>query len=164
MNYLNDIVNKYRTCKKCGIQKQQLEMCLDVHKNKVDFDSGDWYCEKCYAELYKKQDGDRKKMKDEKIIAFVGGKGQTDLKEAIEVSLKPQMITHEEARQIISLIDGIDNKIMLRYITQQELKEQRAKKVEEVLELYRECNEEGHFWLEIQQRIAQLEKELEELK
>ena len=32
MNYLNDIVNKYRTCKKCGIQKQQLEMCLDVHK------------------------------------------------------------------------------------------------------------------------------------
>ena len=40
----------------------------------------------------------------------------------------------------------------------------RAKKEHEMLELYRECNKEGVFWLEIQQRIAQLEKELEELK
>lgn len=41
---------------------------------------------------------------------------------------------------------------------------ERAKKVEALLELYRECNKESVFWLEIQQRIAQLEKELEELK
>ena len=41
---------------------------------------------------------------------------------------------------------------------------ERAKKEHELLELYRECNKEGVFWLEIQQRIAQLEKELEELK
>ncbi len=40
----------------------------------------------------------------------------------------------------------------------------KLKKVEELLALYRECNKEGVFWLEIQQRIAQLEKELEEMK
>ena len=43
------------------------------------------------------------------------------------------------------------------------LKQQEKK--DKLLEgLYRECNKEGVFWLEIQQRIAQLEKELEELK
>ncbi len=41
---------------------------------------------------------------------------------------------------------------------------ERAKKEHELLGLYRECNKESVFWLEIQQRIAQLEKELEELK
>ena len=101
----------------------------------------------------KKQDGDKKKMKDEKIIAFVGGKGQTDLKEAIEVSLKPQMITHEEARKELKqiLLSKID--VLYDYITQQEKKD-------ELLGLYRECNKEGVFWLEIQQRIAQLEKRI----
>ncbi len=39
-----------------------------------------------------------------------------------------------------------------------------AQKEHELLGLYRECNKEGVFWLEIQQRIAQLEKELEELE
>lgn len=40
------------------------------------------------------------------------------------------MISSEEARQIVSQIVGVDNKIMLRYISQQEKKD-------ELLELYR---------------------------
>ena len=50
------------------------------------------------------------------------------------------------------------------YIKELEAKDERAKKEHELLGLYRECNKEGVFWLEIQQRIAQLEKELEELE
>lgn len=84
------------------------------------------------------------------------------------------MITHEEARKENNLM--MDNHIQLTkekysfapkvwerrkqhylkiddYISQQEKKD-------ELLKLYRECNEEGYFWLEIQQRIKALEEAL----
>ena len=41
----------------------------------------------------------------------------------------------------------------------EELKQKQEKK-DKLLELYRECNKEGYFWLEIQQRIKALEEEL----
>ena len=85
------------------------------------------------------------------------------------------MIKHEEARGIIheilfpldtmldlfehfinpTIFQGLksDIKAIDFKLTQQEKKD-------ELLGLYRECNEEGYFWLEIQQRIKALEEEM----
>lgn len=83
------------------------------------------------------------------------------------------MITHEEARKIaldmlpkqigsISSRNKVNKYFELEnYFKQQETQSKRLEKVEELLGLYRECNKEGVFWLDIQQRIAKLEKELE---
>lgn len=69
------------------------------------------------------------------------------------------MIKHEEIKNRID-ISMMNRRItndlyftLEQYITEQEKKD-------ELMELYRECYEEGYFWLEIQQRIKQLEEEL----
>ena len=84
------------------------------------------------------------------------------------------MIKHEDVRVSLELmrddvidfrdlikndIDGSsystdeDYNLILNYINEHEKKD-------ELLDLYRECYEEGYFWLEIQQRIKALEEEM----
>ena len=77
------------------------------------------------------------------------------------------MITHDEAIETIDNIfmcvksngDYDDNCVDYNLQSVRKALE-RAKKEHELLGLYRECNEEGHFWLEIQGRISKLEEEL----
>ena len=94
-------------------------------------------------------------------------------------STHPQMITHEEAREIAlamlpkqvgskSSQNKVRNYFQLDlYFKQQELKELRATKEHELLELYKlRDNYQSHTseYQKIQKGIKVLEKELEELK
>ena len=65
------------------------------------------------------------------------------------------MIKHEEAREIASQIIGVDNKIMLRYITEQE-------KRDELLGLYRELHETQDMitYENVLEQIQDLEEEM----
>ena len=76
------------------------------------------------------------------------------------------MIKHEEVRTVLNELaiqtdkevvyqDEINGYVdtIKQYIAEQEKKD-------ELLELYRECNKEGYFWLEIHQRINALEEAL----
>jgi CRISPR/Cas system CMR subunit Cmr4 (Cas7 group RAMP superfamily) len=76
------------------------------------------------------------------------------------------MITHEEARNLVNELVPTDAITPSQiddlhiYITQQELKEQRAKKVEELLRMY----QENSVIVTGDITIKMLEKELEEMK
>ena len=69
------------------------------------------------------------------------------------------MIKHEEVRERLNYLYVLfENDIPRQYELEQYITEQEKK--DELLELYRECNKEGYFWLEIQQRIEALEEEI----
>ena len=70
-------------------------------------------------------------------------------------------IANLEVKDIVMGIETHVTPVFEQAITElEELKNQQEKK-DKLLELYRECYEEGYFWLEIQQRIKALEEELE---
>ena len=79
-------------------------------------------------------------MKDKKIIAVICGEGRMNFKKEIETFLKNKIITHEEARNLVNELVPTDAITPSQiddlhiYITQQEKKEARAKKVEKELE------------------------------
>jgi hypothetical protein len=82
------------------------------------------------------------------------------------------MITHQEAKQSLEeLTDIIDvvynNEKLIKYITQQEQFELKAKKEHELLGLYQAYYNEPYdleYHFEISEKITKLEKELGEMK
>jgi len=80
-----------------------------------------------------------------------------------------KVITHEEARNLVNELVPTDAITPSQiddlhiYITQQEKKEERAKKVEELLEIYKK-NYQVQMCLNDRLRLIEIEKELEEMK
>jgi hypothetical protein len=62
------IENKAQYCKKCGVLKNQMKMCLDPKP--LSEHRQDWYCEECYLKMYPEKKKRIEGIRPSKIIAF----------------------------------------------------------------------------------------------